>query len=122
MMPITLEATPKQNPQFIGDGQQYNIRVWFDGDDTMFMDVTMNGAVVASSCPCLVGQMVIPYEYLEGDGGNFFFTTATGDNPNYLNFGAGDVLLYASNAEMASARASIAANAQTIALASNQAM
>jgi len=120
-MPINLQAIPNQEPTFTADGQQYDIRVWFDGDDMMFMDVTVNGAVVASSCPCLVGQMVIPYEYLEGDGGNFFWTTASGGNPNYENFGAGDVLLYASNAEMVTGRATIAANAQTITLASNQA-
>jgi hypothetical protein len=122
MTPITLQAIPNQDTDFLGDGQLYDIRVWFDGDDMMFMDVTMNGAVVASSCPCIVGQMVIPYEYLEGLGGNFFFTTASGGNPNYANFGATDILLYASNAEMATGRATNAANAQAIALASNQAM
>jgi hypothetical protein len=121
MMPINLQAIPNQEPTFISDGQQYDIRVWFDGDDMMFMDVTVNGTVVASSCPCIVGQMVLPYAYLEGEGGNFFWTTASGNNPQYENFGSGDVLLYASNAEMAAGRATIAANAQTIALASNQA-
>lgn len=121
MMPITLQPVPKFETQFVGDNQQYDIRVWFNGDDTMFMDVTMNGTVVAYSCPCLVGQMVIPYQYLEGLGGNFFWTTASGDNPSYLNFGSNDVLLYATNAEMAQGRATIAANAQALVLASNQA-
>ena len=121
MMPVTLQAMPNQTTSFIADGQQYNIRVWFDGDDMMFMDVTVNSVLVAASCPCLVGQMVIPYAYLEGAGGNFFWTTASGDNPNYENFGASDVLLYASNAEMATARETIADTAQSIALAPNQA-
>jgi hypothetical protein len=120
-MPITLQVTPNQEPSFVADGQQYDIRIWFDGDDLMLMDISINGSVVASSCPCIVGQMVLPYEYLEGAGGNFFWTTASGDNPNYENFGGADVLLYASNAEMATGRATIAANAQTIALAPNQA-
>ena len=120
-MPIALQAIPLQAPDFIADNQQYKIRVWFDGNDMMFMDVTINGAVVASSLPCLVGQMVMPYEYLEGAGGNFFWTTASGNNPSYTNFGAGDVLLYASAAEMETGRDAIATNAQTIVLASNQA-
>lgn len=121
MMPITLQAIPSQRTQFVADGQQYDIRVWFDGLDMMFMDVTINNVLVVSSCPCLVGQMVIPYSYLEGDGGNFIWNTVSGDYPNYDNFGAGDTLLYASAAEMAQARATNAANALAITLASNQA-
>lgn len=122
MLTIDLQAIAKQDIKFVADGQQYELRVWFDGDDMMFMDVTINGAVVASSCACIVGQMVMPYAYLEGAGGNFFFTTASGNNPSYLNFGAGDVLLYASAAEMAQARALNVAAATAITLASNQAM
>ena len=104
MMPITLQATPKQNPQFYADGQQYNIRVWWDGADMMFLDVTINGTVVATSLPCIVGQMVMPYAFMEGAGGNFFWQTASGDNPIYTNFGTNDILLYASAAEMAAVR------------------
>lgn len=120
-MPINLQVVPKYDTQFQADGQQYDIRVWFDGQDKMNMDVKINGTLVAASCPCLVGSMVIPHEYLEGKGGNFFWTTASGNNPQYQNFGSTDVLLYASNAEMATGRATIAANAQAIALARNQA-
>lgn len=121
MMPVTLQPIPLQSTTFNADGQQYSIRVWFDGTDTMFMDVTLNGTLIAVSCPCIVGQQVMPYQYLEGAGGNFIFTTASGDNPSYLNFGTSDVLLYASAAEMAAARAANDASATTIVLASNQA-
>lgn len=110
-----------QRTQFVADGQQYDIRVWFDGLDMMFMDVTINNVLIVSSCPCIVGQMVISYSYLEGNGGNFIWTTVSGDYPNYANFGAGDTLLYASAVEMAQARATNAANALAITLASNQA-
>lgn len=122
MMPIGLEAEASQRVKFLADGQAYDIRIWFDGDDMMFMDVTINGVLVAPSCPCIVGQMVLPFAYLEGAGGNFFFTTASGNNPIYTNFGAGDVLLYASHAELATERAAIKAAATAITLAPNQAM
>lgn len=122
MKPITLQAVPSQRLQFVADGQQYDIRVWFDGLDVMFMDVTINTILVVSSYPCIVGQMVIPYAYLEGDGGNFIWDTVSGDYPNYENFGAGDTLLYASAAEMAQARAMNAASAIAITLAPNQAV
>jgi len=121
MMPITLQAIPNQRTQFVADGQQYDIRIRFDGNDMMFMDVTVNGDVVAVSCPCIAGQMTIPYQYLEGDGGNFIWQTASGGNPNYQNFGGSDVLLYASAAEMAQARAQNKANATSITLAPTQA-
>lgn len=121
MMPVTLQSIPLQRTQFVADGQQYDIRVWFDGIDMMFMDVTINNVLIVSSCPCLTGQMVIPYSYLEGDGGNFIWNTVSGGNPNYKNFGASDTLLYASAAEMAQARATNVANALAINLASNQA-
>jgi hypothetical protein len=121
MMPITLQAIPAQNTQFIGDGQQYDIRIWFDGQDMMFADITMNGTLVIASCPCLVGQMVIPYGYLEGNGGNFLWQTASGGNPSYKNFGGDDILLYASAAEMKQARAQIALAATSVTLAQNQA-
>lgn len=121
MMPITLQAVPRQETEFYADSQQYDIRIWWDGQDMMFMDISINGTTVASACPCLTGAMVIPYEYLEGDGGNFFWSTASGENPQYANFDSTDVLLYATNAEMATARATIIADAQTIVLATNQA-
>lgn len=121
MMTIGLQNTPNQSIPFVADGQQYLIRVWFDGDDMMFMDVTINNAVVATSLPCIVGQQVMPYSHLEGGGGNFFWTTASGDNPNYQNFGMGDVLLYGTNAEVTAERAAIAAAATQITLSSVQA-
>lgn len=122
MMPITLQVTPNQEFQFNADGQQYDCRLWFDGDDMMFLDVTLNGTVIASSCPCLVNQQIMPYAYLEGAGGNFFFVTASGNNPIYENFGGADVLLYATNAELADERAAIALAATTIALTQTQAL
>lgn len=121
MMTIGLQAIPNQNILFVADGVAYQVRVWFDGDDMMFMDVTANNVVIATSLPCLVGQQVMPYRYLEGTGGNFFWATASGGNPIYTNFGAGDVLLYGTAAEIAAERAAIAAAATQINLAPNQA-
>lgn len=121
MMPIDLQPIPRYECQFVGDNQQYDIRVWFDGDDMMFMDVDINGVTVATSQPCLVGQQVIPYDYLEGLGGNFFWSTVSGGNPMYTNFGTSDILLYATAEEMETGRATNAANATKINLASNQA-
>lgn len=121
MLTIPLQAIPAQSVPFSADGQQYNIRVWFDGDDLMLMDVTMNGSVVITSQPCLVGQQIIPFNYLEGAGGNFIFTTASGNNPAYANFGTSDILLYATNAELAQQRAANVAAALAINLLPGQA-
>jgi len=103
------------------DGLQYLIRVWTGFDEAPYMDITINNVVIATSLPCLVGQLVIPYAYLEGAGGNFVWSTASGDDPRYENFGGSDILLYASNAEVAAGRAANALSLNAIVLASNQA-
>lgn len=103
---IDLEATPNQSVTFAADGQQYNLTIRSVGD-RVYMDVTMNGAVVATALKCLVGQIIMPYSYLEGGvGGNFIFNTTSGNDPQYANFGSSDILLYASVAELASVRGS----------------
>jgi hypothetical protein len=104
MFTIDLKPIPNQRAQFVADGQQYDIRV-FAIDDLMYMDVSLNGTTVITSCQCLAGQQVVPYDYLEALGGNFIFNTASGSNPQYANFGGADILLYATNAELAGARA-----------------
>ena len=121
MQQLILQAIPNQRFQFVADGQQYDIRIWSDGDDMTFMDVTMNGQVTGTSFPCLVGQQVMQFSYLEGAGGNFFWSTASGNNPQWENFATDDTLWYASNAELAAQRAANAAAAVTLTLASNQA-
>lgn len=119
-MPIALQPIASQELTFVADSQQYDVTIRAN-DDVMFMDIAINGVVVITECVCLVGQVVIPYSYLEGAGGNFIFTTASGGNPQYLNFGGPDVLLYATNAEMATARALNAAALTAVTLLPNQA-
>lgn len=118
--PLTLQATPNYAFNFVADGQLYNIALRAI-QDMVFMDVTMNGAIVATALPCLVGALVIPYPYLEGAGGNFVFSTASGENPQWENFGAGDVLLYLANADLVVARAAQAAALTAIILGPGQA-
>lgn len=117
---ITLEAVDNQSFTFTGDSQRYliNLRTI---DDTLYMDVTMNGASIISGAQCLPGQMVVPYAYLEGDGGNFIFNTTSGNNPQAANFGSSDTLLYVTAAEMAVARADNASAVTAITLTSSQA-
>lgn len=122
MMTVDLQPTPTQRLQFNSDGQQYDIRIFYDGQDMMFMDVSLNGIPVAYSCPCLVSQQIVPYDYLEGDGGNFFFATADGGNPIWSNFGGTDILLYGTNAEIAAQRAINAASISQLTLSAHQTM
>lgn len=103
MLTIDLQAIPNQRIQFVGDGQQYDISLRTI-DDLTYVDVTMNGTVLITAAVCVPQQLIVPYAYLEGDGGNFVFETTSGNYPNYANFGSGDVLLYATNAELATLR------------------
>jgi hypothetical protein len=96
---IDLQAIPNQSVNFVEDGQQYNLSFRAIGD-TMYVDIAMNGATIVTAIPCIANEPLIPYQYLEGDGGNFLFVTASGDNPQYDNFGSNDILMYVSAAEL----------------------
>lgn len=103
MQTITLLAIPNQKLQFTGDGQQYSITIKAAGDH-MYMDVSINGVLVASGKKCQSDALIM-YTYEEGLGGNFAWATTSGNDPFYTAFNAGDTLLYLTNAELVAARA-----------------
>ena len=104
MLTIDMQPIPNQRFQATMDGVSYDVTVR-DAGDILLMDVTANGVVIATSLPCIARQLVMPYPYLEGAGGNFVFVTTSGDNPQSANLGTADILLYATAAELAAARA-----------------
>lgn len=82
---------------------KYDIAIRTIGDRT-YMSVDCNGADVIDGVLCVPGAIVLPYAYLEGQGGNFVWVTANDNYPNWNNFGTTDFLLYISVAELASLR------------------
>lgn len=99
MQIIPLQSIPNQQFQVTLDGQFYDIQLRSIGD-MMYATISMNNVQIVSGVRCVVGTPLLPYRYLQGDGGNFVFVTTSGQNPQYENFAAGDVLLYASPSEI----------------------
>lgn len=105
MQQIPLQAIPNQNFTSTLDSQLYDITLWSDALLNVYATILMNGVEVISSQRCLAGAPLIPYPYLEGEGGNFTFATLNDLNPQTANFGNTDLLWYVSNAELLAIRA-----------------
>lgn len=101
---IPLENTPNQEFPITLDNNLYTLGFRTIGDLT-YMDLDINGTVVISGMRCPPNQPLIPYQYLEGSGGNFIFVTQLGAYPNFTEFGITQNLVYASAAELAALRA-----------------
>lgn len=101
---IPLQVTPNESFPITLDNTRYDLSLRSIGALT-YLDVTINGVLVLSGQRCPPNEPLIPYEYLEGAGGNFAFTTPNGEYPNYPSFGTTHFLVYASAAELAAIRA-----------------
>lgn len=71
------------------------------------MGITINaaGSDIITNQSIVIGTPIIDYVYLQA--GNFFFLTANEDVADYTKFGASQILIYASQAEMDAIRATI---------------
>lgn len=104
MQQIPLQAIPNQNFTTTLDSQLYDITLVTDSLDNVYATILLNGEKVISGQRCLAGRPLIPYAYLEGDGGNFTFATLGDLNPASENFNNTDILWYVSNAELLALR------------------
>lgn len=90
MFPIPLNQLPNQAISFNVDGAYWQLRI-YQAVDMMYVDISLNGAVLINGVRCFSGIPVIPYEYLHlPKYGNFVF-----DNPvDWNNFETGCFLYY----------------------------
>lgn len=100
---IELSAIPNQSFTIVLDDIRYGITLkatkYF-----MICDVSIDGAVVVTGQRVLQDCPLIPFQYLEGDGGNFGFISDTETDPWYEFFGDTQFLVYFSRAELEVAR------------------
>lgn len=96
---ISLEAVPNQSLSIQLDDVRYVLR-FRDINGFMSVDLSINEEVVLSGERVVAGSPIIPYSYLEGDGGNFFFITEPDDAPYWENFGVNQTLIYATASEV----------------------
>ena len=103
MLFVPLEITPNQQIPITLDGNLYDITLRTIADLT-YVSLSINGTVIISGLRCPPNQPLIPYQYLEGGGGNFAFVTQSNVYPNYTEFGITQNLIYATAAELATIR------------------
>jgi len=68
--------------------------------------VSINDAMIIENVRAVGGTPLLPYEYMEGIGGNFIFDTPNQQIPYYENYGITQFLVYLTAAEMEAARES----------------
>ena len=102
MLRLSLQATPNQEFSTQLDGFAYIIRIKTFGEITT-VSVTIDGVLFISGMRIVAGQPLLPY--LDGGGGNFFFTTETQELPFYTQFDVTHFLYYLSPTELENARA-----------------
>lgn len=104
MQIIPLQNIPNQSFPITLDNVRYILTFRTIGDLT-YLTVEQNTVTILSGIRCPPNEPLIPYEYLEGAGGNFAFMTSNGEYPNYQSFGINQSLIYSSASELATIRA-----------------
>ena len=100
---IPLEALPNQELSVQLDGVRYVIRLR-TVNGVMALDLTLDEVEIVRGERLHASEFFIPYDYLEGDGGNFVFVTDDGDYPFWTEFEISQSLVYFTAEEMAEAR------------------
>lgn len=99
MYVIPLEAVPNQRCSVRLDGALFEITVKM-AVTSMAATIARDGEVVVRGVRCLPSAPLIPYRYLEGNTGNFYFLTEQNQYPHYTRFGGTDTLCYLTHEEL----------------------
>lgn len=107
---LPLEVTPSpQQFQILLDGIRHTLEVRPVSDALILVSVWRSDGSgqdkpVVSCVRAGSRTPILPYHYLEGGAGNFWFETPNDEIPTYTEFGARHQLMYATAAEIAEAR------------------
>ena len=101
---IPLQVIPTQKFSIILEELRYELR-FKKTTEVMVVDITRDGECIVQGLRCLPEQYLMPYQYQEGDGGNFIFVTENDELPDYTLFGVTQFLLYFTAAELEAQRA-----------------
>lgn len=101
-MPVLIPIEPIANQEFSIrlDNMRYQITLNSVNAGAMCFTLVRDGVPVIDGVRCVAGEFVLPYRYLEGRGGNFFFDTPNGEIPDYEKFGDTHRLGYFSAEEL----------------------
>lgn len=100
---VPIETIPNQSLSIQLDEVRYDFR-FRDIGIMMSVDVSIDDEIILEGQRVVGGFPLIPYKYLEGDGGNFIFLTELGDIVYWNQFGITQSLLYFSAEELGTIR------------------
>ncbi len=101
---VPLKNISNQSLSIQLDEIRYGFR-FKDIGNMMSVDISINDIVILEGQRIVGGFPLIPYKYLEGDGGNFMFLTELGDIVYWDQFGITQSLMYFSTEELGDIRA-----------------
>lgn len=96
---VPIENIPNQSASIQLDEVRYEFR-FRDIGNMMSVDISIDDVVILEGQRVVGGFPLIPYKYLEGNGGNFIFLTELGDIVYWDQFGITQSLLYFSAEEL----------------------
>jgi hypothetical protein len=100
MYKIDLYNIPNQEFDISFDGIRYTIKLRTIQENFTIADIYIDNELVKSSVRCCPNMPLIPYQYLRGNGGNFFFQCINNDYPTYTLFNKTQTLIYVTKNEL----------------------
>lgn len=100
---VTLDAIANQSFFVNLEGFRFEIAVK-SSNTSMFVSVSRDDVTLIDNVRAVGGTPILPYEYLEGDAGNFMFDTPNEVIPYYTNFGVTQFLVYLTASEVGALR------------------
>lgn len=98
MQKIPIQAIPNQEFTTVLDGNNWDIIIR-QTNGVMSISLALNGTKIIENLRTVAGRLIIPSRYQES--GNFIFTTADFQMPDYVLFNVTQGLFYISAAELA---------------------
>ena len=103
MLLIPLSPVPNQRFQVRLEDSLFGIELK-TARESMVISISRDGRLILRGARCLPAAPLIPFRYLEGLTGNFFFLTEGGLYPHHSRFGGADTLWHVTADELAEMR------------------
>jgi hypothetical protein len=100
---IPINATPTQSFTFPYNGYKYDF-VFRDNGNFMSYDISIDDVEVVQGFPFVIGQLLLPYKYMEVDGNFILSSEAGNEGADYTEFGDTQNLYYLTTDEAETAR------------------
>lgn len=101
---IPLEPIPNQTLTVAQDSHAYELTVRTLQDGICIASVARDGITIIESARCVPNYFLMRYRYLEGDSGNFVWSTPDDEYPDYTKFGVTHFLYFINAAELQAIR------------------